>query len=74
MANDKVTIKIPRRLYESIQEITARSGFSSPTELIVFVLRSLVSDSPKNGKGDEWTEEGVQAIRERLKGLGYLKE
>lgn len=74
MANDKVTIKIPRRLYGSIQEITSRSGFSSPTELIVFVLRSLVSENPRNSNGNEWTEERVQAIRERLKGLGYLKD
>jgi len=74
MANDKVTIKIPRKLYESIQEITIRSGFRSPTELIVFVLRSLVSESPRTGKSGEWTEEGIQTIRERLKGLGYLKD
>lgn len=74
MAGDKVTIKIPRRLYESIQTITGQSGFSSPTELIVFVLRNLISENTKNAIGDEWTAEGVRAIRERLKGLGYLKD
>jgi len=41
---DKVTIKIPRKLYEKIQVLIDDSGFSSPTEFIVYVLRDLVSE------------------------------
>lgn len=41
---DKVTIKIPRKLYEKIQILLEDSGFSSPTEFIVYVLRDLLSE------------------------------
>ncbi|MGQ0553111.1 MAG: hypothetical protein ACT4PU_07810 [Planctomycetota bacterium] len=44
MRESKVTLKIPRPLYERIQEVIADSGFSSPTDFIVFVLRDLVGD------------------------------
>ena len=51
MPESKVTVKIPRPLYERIQQVIAESGFSSPTDFIVFVLRDLVGDSAlqKNG-------------------------
>jgi hypothetical protein len=39
---EKVTLKIPRPLYERIQKLIEGSGFSSPTDFIVFVLRDLV--------------------------------
>ena len=68
---DKVTIKIPRELYEKLQGMIEDTGFSSVTEFIVFVMRSLAS-SGKIKEEDTLTEEEVKAIRERLRRLGYL--
>ena len=68
---DRVTIKIPRELYEKLQEMIEDTGFSSVTEFIVFVMRSLAS-SGKIKEEDTLTEEEVKAIRERLRRLGYL--
>jgi Arc/MetJ-type ribon-helix-helix transcriptional regulator len=68
---DKVTIKIPRELYEKLREMIEGTGFSSVTEFIVFVMRSLAS-SGKLKAEDKLTEEEVKAIRERLKRLGYI--
>ena len=68
---DKVTLKIPRELYESLKEMIDGTGFSSVTEFIVFVMRSLVS-SGKIKEDDKLTEDEVKAIRDRLRRLGYL--
>ncbi len=70
---NKVTIKIPRELYQRLSQMIAGTGFSSVNEFIVFVMRSLASSGEIKGE-DSLTAEEVRAIRERLKKLGYLKE
>ena len=47
------------------------TGFSSVTEFIVFVMRTLAL-SGKVKEEDRLTEEEVKVIRERLRRLGYL--
>lgn len=68
---DKVTIKIPRELYETLQQMIEGTGFSSVTEFIVFVMRTLASTG-KIDEEDKLTEDEVKIIKERLKRLGYL--
>ena len=68
---DKVTIKIPRELYQTLGKMIADTGFSSVNEFIVFVMRSLASGGHIAEKG-KLSEEEVSAIRERLRRLGYL--
>ncbi len=69
--SDRVTIKIPRELYQGLAKMIEGTGFSSVTEFIVFVMRSLASSGELRGE-DKLTEEEVRAIRERLRRLGYL--
>ena len=45
MRESKVTIKIPRPLYRKIQQVVEESGFDSPTDFIVYVLRDLMGDA-----------------------------
>ncbi len=68
---DKVTIKIPRELYQKLGQMIEDTGFSSVTEFIVFVMRNLASSGEIKGE-DKLTEEELRAIRERLRRLGYL--
>ena len=71
---DKVTIKIPRVLYNRLAEIVKDSGFNSVTDFIVYVLRDLVSSKAllqKTEEGDLSAEE-IDAIKKRLRSLGYL--
>lgn len=73
----KVTIKIPRILYNRIAEIVIDSGFNSVTDFIVYVLRDLVSTELENKRPHKiedasLSKEEVEAIRKRLKSLGYL--
>ena len=69
---DKVTIKIPRDLHRRLSQMIADTGFSSVTEFIVFVMRTLASSGVIKGE-DRLTAEEIRAIRESLKRLGYLK-
>jgi len=72
MPVDKVTIKIPRTLYDKILKVTEDSGFNSPTDFIVYVLRDLLGDLQTSRPHQELSEEEINAIRHRLKSLGYL--
>jgi metal-responsive CopG/Arc/MetJ family transcriptional regulator len=67
----KVTIKIPKPLYENLSHIIEGSGFNSVTEFIVYVLRDLVS-SRSVKKEPTLSKEEVEIIKKRLKSLGYL--
>jgi metal-responsive CopG/Arc/MetJ family transcriptional regulator len=67
----KVTIKIPRPLYEGLSQIIEESGFNSVTEFIVYILRDLISSrSFKNEPS--LTKEEIDMVKKRLKSLGYL--
>lgn len=71
MKNDKVTIKIPRPLYNKVQQLIDGSGFNSATDFIVFVLRDVISERGKEDR-EEFSPEELQALKQRLKNLGYL--
>ena len=67
----KVTIKIPRPLYDNLNEIIGDSGFNSVTEFIVYVLRDLLS-SRSISKEPALSKNEIEAVKKRLKSLGYL--
>ena len=69
----KVTIKIPRELYRKLSQMVAGTGFSSVTEFIVFVMRTLAAGGEIEPE-DGLTAEEVRKIRARLKRLGYIEE
>jgi len=72
---DKVTIKIPRALYERLGKIVQGSGFNSVTDFIVFVLRDLVATQSQNKPVDDQdalSKDEIEVIRKRLRSLGYL--
>ncbi len=68
---DKVTIKIPRPIYDNLSEIIKESGFSSVTEFVVYILRDLIS-SRSAQKEPALTKEEIELVKRRLKSLGYL--
>lgn len=76
-ADSKVTIKIPGPLYNRIAKIVAGSGFNSVTDFVVYVLRDLASaksetDIPEKLEDTSLSKDEIEAIRKRLKSLGYL--
>ena len=67
----KVTIKIPRPVYNSLKALIEDSGFSSVNDFIVYVLRDIASLTAIDSEGQLRTEE-IDSIKERLRNLGYL--
>ena len=70
MPKQKVTIKIPKPLYDNLIKIIEESGFNSVTEFIVYVLRDLVSS--KSAGKESLTKEEIEMIKSKLKSLNYL--
>ena len=71
--SDRVSIKIPRPLYVRLQQVIGEeSGFSSPTDFIVFVLRDLIGTLEPERQG-ELSDDELVAVRKKLENLGYLQ-
>ena len=70
MSTDRVTLKIPRPLYERLQEVVQGTGFGSVNAFVVHVLRDLLSETRDTPTA--LTPREVDLIRERLRNLGYL--
>lgn len=71
MRESKVTVKIPRPLYRRIQQVVEDSGFNSPTDFIVYVLRDLMGESDGTAR-TEYDPEELDEVKRKLKNLGYL--
>ncbi len=86
MRESKVTVKIPRPLYRKIQQVVEESGFNSPTDFIVFVLRDLMGEADAaqaaaeaaqaaadtTDKVHEFSQDELDDVKRKLKNLGYL--
>ena len=73
MRESKVTVKIPRPLYRKIQRVVEDSGFNSPTDFIVYVLRDLMGEAAEDeSRQHEFNSEEIDDIKRKLKNLGYL--
>jgi len=70
MSTDRVTLKIPRPLYERLQEVIQGTSFRSVNAFVVHVLRDLVAET--RDASMTLTAREVDLIRERLRNLGYL--
>lgn len=70
MRESKVTVKIPRPLYRKVQQVIDGSGFNSPTDFIVYVLRDVLGEAEAHK--NEFTLQEVEDVKRKLKNLGYL--
>jgi metal-responsive CopG/Arc/MetJ family transcriptional regulator len=71
MEKDRVTLKIPRPLYEKLRTVIEGSGFRSVNEFVVYVLRDLIA--LKQGESEkDLSKDEINAIKQRLKNLGYF--
>jgi len=68
---EKVTLKIPKPLYDTLKEVIKDTGFNSVTDFVVYVLRDIASTRSRR-EDEPLTTREVELIRDRLKSLGYL--
>lgn len=74
MANpstDKVTIKIPRPLYNKLRELITDSGYDSVTDFVVYVLRDIAA-THRVAETQPYTAQELELVKQRLRGLGYM--
>ena len=70
--SSRVTIKIPRPLYERLQTMIEGTGFSSVTDFVVYVLRDVSAGGKLTEDEPELSPAEVELVRRRLRSLGYL--
>ncbi len=70
MRESKVTVKIPRPLYRKVVQVVDGSGFNSPTDFIVYVLRDLMGEAEE--QANEFNQDELEEVKRKLKNLGYL--
>ena len=69
---DKVTIKIPRPLYDKIGKVIDGAGYNSVTDFVVYVMRDLVASHEVVARGPGPDADDIERVKERLRGLGYM--
>jgi len=62
------SISIPTPLYEKIKEIIENTGFTSVRDFVLFVLRTILLETGKEGI---FTKEEIEKVKKKLKALGY---
>jgi hypothetical protein len=68
-----VTLKIPGELYDRLSEIIASTGFRSVTEFATYVLRDVAAGGKLDRQPPGLTEREIDAVRQRLRALGYIE-
>ncbi len=64
------TVSIPKELAERVEETIEGTSFSSTSDLVKFLLRSIVIQHQRKGK---LTEAEFDEIAAQLRDLGYLE-
>ncbi len=64
------TVSIPKELAERVDETIEGTSFSSTSDLVRFLLRSIVIQHQRQG---QLTEAEFEEIADQLTDLGYLK-
>lgn len=75
-AERRVTLKIPSELYERLSRLIEDTGFRSVTEFAVYVLRDVAAGGklkPNEHPAPGLTEREIEAVRQRLRALGYIE-
>jgi len=68
------TISIPKPLAEKIKERLEGTGFNSVSSYVTYVLRQIISSTEKAEQPREaFSQEDEEKIKDRLRGLGYIK-
>lgn len=67
------TITIPIPLYKKIEKRIKKTGFTSVSDYVTYVLREVISSLEEEQKKEVFTKEEERKVKERLRALGYLE-
>ena len=66
------TITIPKPLFEKIKKRINKTGFTSVSDYVTYVLREVMSSLEEGKRKEVFSKEEEKKVKERLKALGYL--
>ena len=73
MTTKYTTVSIPVSLHERLGQLVKKKGsFKSVSDYVTYVLREVVVMHESDEVPEPFTSEDVEAIRSKLKALGYL--
>jgi len=64
------TVSIPKILAEKIKKKIEKTGFSSVSDYVTYILREIISNTEE--KKEAFSKEDEEKVKRRLKSLGYL--
>jgi Arc/MetJ-type ribon-helix-helix transcriptional regulator len=64
------TVSIPKILADKIKKKIEKTGFSSVSDYVTYVLREIISNVEE--KKEAFSKEDEEKVKKRLKSLGYL--
>jgi len=73
MADDDVTIAIPRDLYERLEWLAGWRG-RPVRDLVLDALGELAASAPPAGEEDDYSDAERDQVAARLASLGYIDE
>ena len=66
------TVSIPIPLFNKIEEHIERTGFTSVSSYVTYILREIIAGDDNGSKGNASVKEDQKKVKARLKALGYL--
>jgi len=70
MEEDSINVSIPASLYKKIEELVKGTDVASVSNYVAKVLRERLAQEEK--KGEVFSPEDEEKVKERLKALGYI--
>ncbi|MBY9006511.1 MAG: CopG family transcriptional regulator [Candidatus Lokiarchaeota archaeon] len=68
------TVSIPKPLVDKIKERMIGTGFSSVSSYVTYILRQVLSSIEKDERTKQaFSKEEEEAVKQRLRDLGYLE-
>jgi len=64
------TVSIPKILADKIKKKIEKTGFSSVSDYVTYVLREIISNVEE--KKEAFSKEDEEKVKKRFKSLGYL--
>jgi metal-responsive CopG/Arc/MetJ family transcriptional regulator len=70
MEKESMSVAIPASLYKKIEEMIKGTEVASVSNYVAKVLRERLAQDEK--KGEAFSQEDEEKVKERLKALGYI--
>lgn len=67
---EKIILEVPEKLKEKLTNKSIETGFNSVEEYIIYVFNQVTGED--ECEEEAYSKEEEKAMKERLKGLGYL--